>query len=86
MYYLLLFLQIVHQLIAMQCGLGEAVVLSPSPEAGSHRRPAGNQLLQLLRFNGQYGLACCAQELVCQRQTQHGGSGNGGGGNAQLAA
>ena len=56
--------------------LGEGVVEPPVDQ----RRHGGDELLELGALDGQHGLACGAQDLVDEGQSQHSGAGEGGSG------
>ena len=67
-------------LIACQCGLREAVVEPPVDQRRHGGEAGGDELLEMGALDGQHGLACGAQDLVDEGQSQHGGAGDGGSG------
>ena len=74
---LLLPLHLIQQLIGLDGGLGEAVVLPPRHQRGHGGDASRDQLLHGLALDGQHRLAEGAQHLIGQCQQQAGGAGNG---------
>ena len=60
--------------------LGEGVVEPPVDQRRHGGEAGGDELLELGALDGQHGLACGAQDLVDEGQSQHGGAGDGGSG------
>lgn len=58
--------------------LGEGVVEPPVDQRRHGGEAGGDELLQLGAVDGQQGLACGAQDLVDEGQSQHSGAGQGG--------
>ena len=60
--------------------LGEGVVEPPVDQRRHGGEAGGDELFELGALDGQHGLACGAQDLVDEGQSQHGGAGDGGSG------
>lgn len=58
--------------------LGEGIIEPPVDQRRHGGEAGGDELLELGAVDGQQGLACGAQNLVDEGQSQHGGAGDGG--------
>ena len=58
--------------------LGKAVIEPPVDQRRHGGEAGGDELLELGAVDGQQGLACGAQDLVDEGQSQHSGAGQGG--------
>ena len=69
-----------HKCIRFDGLRGEAVVLPPCGQRSADGEAGADHLLELGVVDGQYRLARCAEQLICQGEAQHSSAGQSTGG------
>ena len=64
-------LQACHEVVGLDGLRGEAVVLPPCGQRSADGEAGRDHLLELGIVDGQYGLARCAEQLICQGEAKH---------------
>ena len=68
--------------VSLNSILGEGIVELPVDQRRHGGEAGGDELFELGALDGQHGLACGAQDLVDEGQSQHSGAGDGGSGDS----
>ena len=73
-----------HECIRLDGLRGEAVVLPPCGQRCADGEAGADHLLELGVVDGQYRLARCAEQLICQGEAQRCGTGQSTGGDGTV--